>query len=125
MHRRPLFKPPDMSRADHVEYQTPDDRDAWVTALRRAAPQERRYARAISRLMDVFNDRRRLAREARTPAEKVEHLEAAKGALAELADCQVPGSRFRFSNLEAVRTDLERLELTYRAFGYYRMAGRG
>jgi len=112
-----------MLRPVEVSYREPGDRSALRTALGGADPRERRYGEAISRLIDVAKERAGLAETSRTPMEKVEHLEAAKLALSEVEACSVPGSRFHLVGLAKARAELDRLEQTYRAFGYYRMAG--
>lgn len=114
-----------MTRPSEVHYRNASDRAKLGAALGGAAPAEQRYGDAVSRLIDLVKERGALAESARTPLEKVEHLEAAKCALAELAACRVPGSRFRIEGLAGASETLDRLELTYRAFGFYRMAGRG
>jgi len=112
-----------MRRPVEVSYRAPGDRFALNKALGGADPRERRYGEAISRLIDVAKERGRLAEAASAPADKVQHLEAAKLALHELEACSVPDSRFHLVGLAKARDELDRLEQTYRAFGYYRMAG--
>lgn len=112
-----------MPRPVEVPYRVPSDRSALSKALGGADPRERRYGEALSRLVDVVKERGRLAEAATAPAEKVQHLELAKLALAELEGCRVPGSRFDLTGVAKARDYFHRLEMTYRAFGYYRMAG--
>lgn len=82
-----------------------------------------RYGRALADLLDVMKARGREAESAPKPRDKVVNLELAKLALRELEDCIVPDAGVQLVGLAEARSWLNRLEQTYRAFGYYRLVG--
>lgn len=99
------------------------DPAAFEAHLRTLDPRLARYGRAMSRLIDTVKEWTRQASDAGRPADKVRALQMAKLSLSELEACAVKECSIALIGLDGWRDRLDRLEQTYRAFGYYRIAG--
>lgn len=98
------------------------DRSSWDRGLAEMAPDRAEYVQALHELIGAVNDRVRLIVRGAPPAEMIKALEFAKAGLAHLETHH--GARgIDFPNLDSFRRRVEQLEATFRAFGFYRMAG--
>lgn len=100
------------------------DRPAFARELTRIGPEAVSYGQNMLDLVEQVKAAVEAADAALRPADKVRCLEAAKLGLDALAKYDRAFSTVELCGLESARAAVARREATYRAFGYYRMAGR-
>lgn len=105
-----------------MQYVESSDREAYDGIVRNMGALAG-YGLAMADLVDTVKQRLRDAEASGTPAEKVRNLELAKLGLKVLGASQLRTNKLELCGLEKALAGARRLEIVYRAFGYYRMAG--
>jgi hypothetical protein len=101
------------------------DPEAFEAEMARQRRDVARLGRAGARLAAAIREELELANAPLRPAEKVRHLEQAKWALGEFEQaCSAPEVGFTLTGVADARARIAAVEAMFRAFGWYRQAGR-